>query len=143
MTKFDFNQISIMKTPMAPLVKLDEDIDDTSVDITLYKGMIGSLLYLTASRPDIMFTTFLCARFQANPKETHHCSKDYNLGSLVTSTWISNKLKDKIIENLRIKLRQMQDLIMNKYSVKVGKIQCCRAKRKVIHADVQSRNTHY
>ena len=56
---------------MAPPVKLDEDIDGTSVDITLYRGMIGSLLYLTASRPYIMFSTCLCARFQANPKESH------------------------------------------------------------------------
>ena len=59
LNKFDFNQCSIMKTPMARLVKLDEDIDGTSLDITLYRGMIGSLLYLTASRPDIMFSTCL------------------------------------------------------------------------------------
>ena len=42
-----------------------------SVNITVYRGMVGSLLYLTASRPDIMFATCLCARFQANPKESH------------------------------------------------------------------------
>ncbi len=71
LNKFDFNQCSMMKTPMAPLVKLDADIDGTSVDITLYRGMVGSLLYLTASRPDIMFSTCLCARFQANLKESH------------------------------------------------------------------------
>ena len=41
------------------------------VDVTNYRGMIGSLLYLTASRPDIMFATCLCARFQANPREPH------------------------------------------------------------------------
>ena len=41
------------------------------VDITSYRGMIGSLLYLTASRPDIMFSTCLCARFQSDPKESH------------------------------------------------------------------------
>lgn len=76
-------------------------------------------------------------------KETHNCSIDYNLGSLVTSTWIANKLKDRIIENPKIKLRQMQDIIMNKYSVKVGKNQCSRAKSKAIYVDVQSRNTHY
>ncbi|GJX67841.1 hypothetical protein Tco_0303568 [Tanacetum coccineum] len=37
----------------------------------LYRGMIGSLMYLTASRPDIQFSTCLCARYQANPKESH------------------------------------------------------------------------
>ena len=41
------------------------------VDQTLYRSMIGSLLYLTASRPDIMFSVCMCARFQANPKEAH------------------------------------------------------------------------
>ncbi|MGI4673471.1 Ty1/Copia family ribonuclease HI [Klebsiella pneumoniae] len=42
-----------------------------SVDMTNYRGMIGSLLYLTACRPDIMYATCLCARFQANPREPH------------------------------------------------------------------------
>ncbi|XP_070005481.1 secreted RxLR effector protein 161-like [Nicotiana sylvestris] len=39
--------------------------------LELYRGMIGSLLYLTASRPDIVFSVGFCARFQANPKESH------------------------------------------------------------------------
>ena len=51
--------------------KLDQDDPGKCVDITRYRGMIGSLLYLTTSRPDIMFSTCLCARFQANPKESH------------------------------------------------------------------------
>ena len=59
------------KTPMATATKLDQDKSGKKVDITLYRGMIGSLLYLTASRPDIMFATCLCARFQADPKESH------------------------------------------------------------------------
>ena len=50
--------------------KLDKDTG-TSVDITNYRGMIGSLLYLTASRPDIMYATCLCARFQVDPREPH------------------------------------------------------------------------
>jgi len=41
------------------------------VDIKKYRGMIGSLLYLLASRPDVMFTVCMCARYQANPKESH------------------------------------------------------------------------
>ncbi|KAL8121885.1 hypothetical protein AgCh_018575 [Apium graveolens] len=44
---------------------------EKSVDITSYRGMVGSLLYLTASRPDIIFATCLCARFQADPRESH------------------------------------------------------------------------
>ena len=42
-----------------------------SIECKLYRGMIGYLLYLTASRPDIIFATCLCARYQANPKESH------------------------------------------------------------------------
>ena len=53
------------------LTNPDLDEGGNPVDQTLYRSMIGSLLYLTASRPDIMFSVCMCARFQANPKETH------------------------------------------------------------------------
>ena len=59
------------KTPMPTATKLDQDESGKKVDITSYRGMIGSLLYLTASRPDIMFSTCLCARFQSDPRESH------------------------------------------------------------------------
>ena len=59
------------KTPMSTSIKLDEDKKGKRVDIKVYRGMVGSLLYLTASRPDIMFATCLCARFQSDPKESH------------------------------------------------------------------------
>ena len=60
-----------IKTPMPTNGHLDLDEGGNMVDQTLYHSMIGSLLYLTASRPDIMFSVCMCARFQANPKETH------------------------------------------------------------------------
>jgi len=60
-----------ISTPMATGTKLDKDEKGISVNETMYRGMIGSLLYLTASRPDIMFFVCLCARFQACPKESH------------------------------------------------------------------------
>ena len=60
-----------IKTPMATNGHLDLDVDGKPVDQSLYRSMIGSLLYLTASRPNIMFSVCLCARFQANPKESH------------------------------------------------------------------------
>ncbi|WVZ97691.1 LOW QUALITY PROTEIN: hypothetical protein U9M48_043205 [Paspalum notatum var. saurae] len=50
---------------------LDADVDGKPVDQSTYFSMIGSLLYLTASRPDIMFSVSLCARFQAAPKASH------------------------------------------------------------------------
>ncbi|GJV55602.1 hypothetical protein Tco_1456607 [Tanacetum coccineum] len=60
-----------MKTPMSSDTKLTKDEEYESVDSTKYRGMIGSLLYLTASRPDIMFSVCLCARFQEAPKTSH------------------------------------------------------------------------
>jgi hypothetical protein len=50
---------------------LDLDEGGNPVDQILYRFMIGSLLYLTTSRPDIMFSVCMCARFQANPKKAH------------------------------------------------------------------------
>ncbi|KAJ9545329.1 hypothetical protein OSB04_025036 [Centaurea solstitialis] len=69
--KFDLTSCTPMKTPMAPPLSLDKDSKGKPVDVTLYRGMIGSLLYLTASRHDIMYSTCLCARYQAEPKESH------------------------------------------------------------------------
>ncbi|XP_050902041.1 secreted RxLR effector protein 161-like [Lathyrus oleraceus] len=60
-----------MPTPMGSGSYVDQDKSGVSIDITKYRGMIGSLLYLTASHPDIMFIACLCACFQANPKESH------------------------------------------------------------------------
>ena len=68
--KFGMQDCSSASTPMATATKLDKDTG-ISVDITDYRGMIGSLLYLTASIPDIMYATCLCARFQADPREPH------------------------------------------------------------------------
>ncbi|XP_068498213.1 secreted RxLR effector protein 161-like [Phaseolus vulgaris] len=58
-------------TPMPSSCYMDVDVAGKEVDQTKYRGLIGSLLYLIASRPDIMFVVCLCARFQANPKESH------------------------------------------------------------------------
>ncbi|GJV74458.1 hypothetical protein Tco_1506042 [Tanacetum coccineum] len=56
---------------MSSDTKLTKDEECESVDSTKYRGMIGSLLYLTASRPDIMLSVCLCARFQEAPKTSH------------------------------------------------------------------------
>ncbi|OMO77060.1 Zinc finger, CCHC-type [Corchorus capsularis] len=68
--KFCMEDCKPMKTPMATGTKLDSDEKGKVVDQKLYRGMIGSLLYLTASRPDILFSVCLCARFQSGPKES-------------------------------------------------------------------------
>ncbi|GJS75427.1 hypothetical protein Tco_0725308 [Tanacetum coccineum] len=58
-------------TPMEIKYKLDLDQHGSPVDATKYRSMIGTLMYLTSSRPDIVYATCLCARYQANPTEKH------------------------------------------------------------------------
>ncbi|XP_072078014.1 secreted RxLR effector protein 161-like [Arachis hypogaea] len=60
-----------MGTPMHPNIKLDKDEHGRDVDETRYRGMIGSLMYLTSSRPDIIQSVGVCSRFQSKPKESH------------------------------------------------------------------------
>jgi hypothetical protein len=57
-----------IKTLMSTNGHLDLNENGIAVDIKVYRSMIGSLLYLCASRPDIMLSVCMCARFQANPK---------------------------------------------------------------------------
>ncbi|GKD21370.1 uncharacterized mitochondrial protein-like protein, partial [Tanacetum coccineum] len=68
--KYEINGSSV-KTPMVPRNNLGPDLSGKAVNVTQYRGMIGSLMYLTASRPNIQFSTYLCVRYQANPKESH------------------------------------------------------------------------
>ncbi|GJS10646.1 uncharacterized mitochondrial protein-like protein [Tanacetum coccineum] len=58
-------------TPMEIKDKLDLDQNGSPVDATKYRSMIGALMYLTSSRPDIVHATCLCARYQAKPTEKH------------------------------------------------------------------------
>ncbi|GJR80034.1 putative ribonuclease H-like domain-containing protein [Tanacetum coccineum] len=69
--KFDFCSIKTTTTLIVsnkPLVKYEDGVD---VDVLVYMSMIGSLMYLIASRPDIMFVVCACARFQVTPKASH------------------------------------------------------------------------
>ena len=61
--RFDMDTCKEMSTPMGSSSYVDQDESGVSINITKYRGMIGSLLYMTASRPDIMFSVCLCARF--------------------------------------------------------------------------------
>jgi hypothetical protein len=69
--KFDMADAKPIKTSMALNGHLDLNEEGKSVDQNIYRFMIGSLLYHCASRPDIMLSVCMCARFQANPKECH------------------------------------------------------------------------
>nr|GEY54848.1 hypothetical protein [Tanacetum cinerariifolium] len=65
--KYDFDNSTPIDTPMAERPKLDEDRGGKLIDPTRFCGMVGSLMYLSASRPDIVFALCMCARYQAKP----------------------------------------------------------------------------
>ena len=69
--KFGLDSKKHASTPMSSSIKLNVDSSGMKVSPTLYRSIIGSLLYLTASRPDIAFSVGVCARYQAAPKESH------------------------------------------------------------------------
>ena len=71
--KFNMSDAKEMKTLMHPTTYLEVDEESTKVDRTQYRAMIGSLLYLTASMPDIMFSVCLYERFQKELKEVQTC----------------------------------------------------------------------
>ncbi|GJT39805.1 putative ribonuclease H-like domain-containing protein [Tanacetum coccineum] len=69
--KFDLASVKTAITPMETKMALTKDEEADDVDVHLYRSMIGSLMYLTASRPDIMFAVCACSRFQVTPKTSH------------------------------------------------------------------------
>ncbi|GJZ96986.1 putative ribonuclease H-like domain-containing protein [Tanacetum coccineum] len=69
--KFGFSSIRTAITPMETNKALTKDEDGKDVDVHLYRSMIGSLMYLTSSRPDIMFSVCACLIFQVQPKVSH------------------------------------------------------------------------
>jgi hypothetical protein len=69
--KFGIYKAKPIRTPMGTNGHLDLDMDGTSIDQNIYHSMIGSLIYLCASSPDIMLSVCMCAIFQAAPNDCH------------------------------------------------------------------------
>jgi hypothetical protein len=68
--KFGMEDAKRISTPMGTNGSLDSDTSGNMVKQKIYRSMIGSLLYVTASRPDVMFSVCMCARFQVSPRES-------------------------------------------------------------------------
>ncbi|KAH9657240.1 Integrase catalytic domain-containing protein [Citrus sinensis] len=89
--RFGYDNGTAKSTPMSTTIKLDKYEKGKEVDIKTYRGMMGSLLYLTASSPDIMFSVCLCARFQSCPKESHMLAVKrifrYLIGTINLGLW--------------------------------------------------------
>ncbi|GJW67702.1 retrovirus-related pol polyprotein from transposon TNT 1-94 [Tanacetum coccineum] len=69
--KLGFTEVKTASTPIETQKPLLKDEDGEEVDVHMHRSMIGSLMYLTSSRPDIMFAVCACARYQVNPKISH------------------------------------------------------------------------
>ncbi|GKE48455.1 retrovirus-related pol polyprotein from transposon TNT 1-94 [Tanacetum coccineum] len=92
--KYGMETSDPMDTPMVEKSKLDANPQGKKVDPTHYHGMIGSFMYLTASRPDLQFVVCMCARYQAKPIENHlHVVKRnfrYLKGTINMGLWYLN-----------------------------------------------------
>nr|GFB31114.1 retrovirus-related Pol polyprotein from transposon TNT 1-94 [Tanacetum cinerariifolium] len=92
--KYGMESYDPVGTPMEIKDKLDLDENGTPVDATKYRSMIGALMYLTSSRPDIVHATCLCARYQAKPTEKHLKEVKrifrYLRGTINTGLWYTN-----------------------------------------------------
>ncbi|GKC06133.1 retrovirus-related pol polyprotein from transposon TNT 1-94 [Tanacetum coccineum] len=91
LTKYGIDTSDPVETPMVDRSKLDEDILEISVDQTRFRGMVSSLMYLTASRPDIVFVVCMSVRNQAKPTKKHlEATKrvfQYLRGTIIMGLW--------------------------------------------------------
>ncbi|GJY70871.1 retrovirus-related pol polyprotein from transposon TNT 1-94 [Tanacetum coccineum] len=91
--KYGMETSKHVDTPMVEKSKLDEDPEGKAVDPTRYRRMIGTLMYLTSSRPDLVFAVCMCARYQAKPTKKHlHAVKrifKYLKGTINMGLWYS------------------------------------------------------
>lgn len=99
--KFEMDKCKEAKTPMSTSVKLTKDEGGKDVEVKLYRGMIGSLLYLTASRPDLCLSVGICARYQAIPKQSHLEAVKriikYVKGTVNLGIWYSKGSNQKLV----------------------------------------------
>nr|GEU78203.1 uncharacterized mitochondrial protein AtMg00810-like [Tanacetum cinerariifolium] len=96
--KYGMDSSDLVDTPMVEKSKLDKDKQGKAVNPTHYRGMVGTFMYLTSSRPDLTFVVCMCARYQAKPTEMHlHAAKrifKYLRGTVNRGRWY---LKDSFI----------------------------------------------
>ncbi|GJV37230.1 retrovirus-related pol polyprotein from transposon TNT 1-94, partial [Tanacetum coccineum] len=94
--KYGMESSDSVDTPMAEKSKLDEDTQGKAIDPTYYRGMMGNIMFLTTSRPDLTFAVCMCARYQAKPTEKHlHAIKrifKYLRGTVNRGLWYPNEL---------------------------------------------------
>nr|GEU84636.1 uncharacterized mitochondrial protein AtMg00810-like [Tanacetum cinerariifolium] len=86
LNKYGLESSDVVDTPKVERSKLDEDPQGTPFDVTRYRSMVGSLMYLTASHPNLVFVVYMCAQYQAKPTEKY----------LTAVKWVFRYLKGAI-----------------------------------------------
>jgi len=113
---------------MHPTCTLSKEDTGTKLDQNLFRGMIGSLLYLTATRPGILFSICLCARFQSGPREYHltavkrifrYLKGTTNLGLVYKKSLDYNKLDFVMLIMLVIRLKENQSMETVSFLVRI------------------------
>ncbi|GJR45216.1 hypothetical protein Tco_1313319 [Tanacetum coccineum] len=115
--KYGFEKFDIVEIPMVGQSKLDEDPNGTLVDPTCYRGMVGSLMYLTASHPDLVFAVYMCARFYFNKIPLYFDS--HSAIALSCNTMQHSKTKYIAVRYHFIK-EQVENELVELYFVKTG-----------------------
>ncbi|XP_031279150.1 secreted RxLR effector protein 161-like [Pistacia vera] len=99
--KFNMNNCKSVDSPLIPSQRLSKEDDAKKVDEGVYKSLIGCLLYLTATMPDLMFTTSLLSRFMSKPSEIHYKSAKrvlrYIKGTTELGIWFRRAKKFSLI----------------------------------------------
>ncbi|GJV51050.1 retrotransposon protein, putative, ty1-copia subclass [Tanacetum coccineum] len=100
--KYSFESCDLVDTPMVEKSKLDEDKEGKVADPSHYRGVIGTLLYLTASRPDLQFAICMCARAGCQDTRRRTSGSIQLLGDRLVS-WSSKRQKSAVISSMEAK----------------------------------------
>ncbi|GJV15582.1 uncharacterized mitochondrial protein-like protein [Tanacetum coccineum] len=134
--KFGFSTMKAASTPMETSKPLLKDTEAEDVDVHLYRSMIGSMMYLTVSRPDIMFVVCACAKFQDTPKVSHlHDVKRifrYLKGQPKLGLWYPKGLNHFLLGSLFIIVTIQNDTILPtlQQKLRVSRLQLIAVDRK-------------
>ncbi|GJS05336.1 retrovirus-related pol polyprotein from transposon TNT 1-94 [Tanacetum coccineum] len=138
--KYGLHSTDSVDTPMIENKKLDEDLQGKPVDATLYRGMIGSLMYLTSSRPDLNYVVCLCARYVDDDHGGCRYTRRSTSGSAQflgdkLVSWSSKKQKSTAISNYGFKFNKIPLYCDNKSAIALccNNVQHSRAK----HIDIR------
>ena len=124
---------------MHPSQVLKADKDGEKVCKTPYRGMIGSLLYLTTSRPDLQLSVGICARFQSNPKQSHLNVVKRILRYLVGTTNLS--LRYKICNACNVTGYYDADFVGDRVERRSTSGCCCFLGKSLITRSIKKQNT--